>query len=156
VAVISFAVGMEPAVGAGAPHGNAIISKRDATEESGLAGCIQFKVAELIVIPDAVTAVGILHAGGGPQVTLLAHPALFVVLFEVNTNVKLPEAEVAVIAAGIVAPDKVANSGDVAFGPSYTFKRSTPDSVLNEVNVTVTKSPGVAGFIVVVTFELAR
>jgi hypothetical protein len=149
-------VGTEIAVGAAEFAGKTIISKRDATEESGLAGCIQFKVAELIVIPDAVTAVGILHAGGGPQVTLLAHPALFVVLFEVNTNVKLPEAEEAVIAGGIVAPDKVANSGDVAFGPSYTFKRSTPDSVLNEVNVTVTKSPGVVGFIVVVTFELAR
>jgi hypothetical protein len=148
-------VGTEIAVGAAELAGKTIISKRDATEESGLAGCIQFKVAELIVIPDAVTAVGILHAGGGPQVTLLAHPALFVVLFEVNTNVKLPEAEEAVIAGGIVAPDKVANSGDVAFGPSYTFKRSTPDSVLNEVNVTVTKSPGVVGSIVVVTFELA-
>jgi hypothetical protein len=156
VAVISFAVGMEPAVGAAAPHGSAIISKVEATVKSGFVGCVQFKVTDVVVGVTAFTAVGILHAGGGPQFTLLAHPALFVVLFEVNTNVKLPEAEVAVIAAGIVGPDKVANSGDVAFGPSYTFKRSTPDSVLNEVNVTVTRSPRVVGFIVVVTFELAR
>jgi hypothetical protein len=61
-------VGTEIAVGAAELAGKIIISKRDATEESGFDGCVQFKVAELIVIPDAVTAVGILHAGGGPQV----------------------------------------------------------------------------------------
>ena len=100
------------------------------------------------------TAVGFLHVGGGAQVTLLAQPAAVVVAFEVNTNVKHPDAEEAVYADGKAVPDKVANNGAAALFPSYTFKRSTPFSVLNEVKVTVTKSPGLVGQIVVVTLAL--
>jgi hypothetical protein len=145
---------MEPAVGVGAPHGNAIISKVEATVKSGFAGCVQFKVTDVVVGVTAVTAVGILQAGAGLQVTLLAQPAAVVVPFEVNTNVKHPLAEEEVYAGGKTVPDNVASNGAVASLPSYTFKRSTPFSVLNAVKVTVTKSPGFTGQIVVVILAL--
>jgi hypothetical protein len=121
---------------------------------SGLAGCVQFNITEFEVIVFEERAVGFLQVGGGAQVTLLAQPAAVVVAFEVNTNVRHPEAEEAVYAGGKAVPDKVANNGAAALLPSYTFKRSRPFSVLNAVKVTVTKSPVFVGQIVVVTFAL--
>ena len=98
----------------------------------------------------AVKFLGLEHVGGGPQVTLEFHPAAFVAALEVNTNVKQPDASVEVNGPGIVVPEKVPNKVDVALFPSYTFKRSTPSSVANELKVTVTTCPGVEGHIVVV------
>jgi hypothetical protein len=72
----------------------------------------------LVVTVLLVKAVGILHAGGGLQVTLLAQPVAVVVAFEVNTNVKHPEAEEAVNAGGKAVPVKFANSGADALLPS--------------------------------------
>ena len=129
---------VEVAVGADEPQGKAKTCQAVATEVSGFAGCVQLKITELEVTVELVTAVGKLHVGAGAQVTLLTQPAAVVEPFEVNTNVKHPEAAEDVKAGGKVVPDKVANSGALALLPSYTFKRSTPFSVLNEVKVTVT------------------
>lgn len=97
-----------------------------ATVVSGLIGCVQFNTTELAVTNPEVSEVGILHAGGGPQVILLTHPAAVVVAFDVNTNVKVPAEEEAVNDGGKVVPVNVAKSGAVASLPSYTFKKSVP------------------------------
>ena len=49
-----------------------MISHVEAVVVSGFVGCIQFNETEVVVITVEVTAVGILHAGAGPQVILAA------------------------------------------------------------------------------------
>ena len=68
----------------------------------------------------------------------------------VKTKVKHPEADEAVNGPGIVVPEKLPNNVPAVLLPSYTFKMSSPLSVLNELNVTVTNCPGIEGQIVVV------
>jgi hypothetical protein len=76
--------------------------------------------------PAVVKATGLGHAGAGAQVTLANQPAAFVVLFEVNTNVKQPEGADEVNDGGKVVPDRVANKVPEALSPSYTLKISEP------------------------------
>ena len=97
-----------------------------ATVVSGLIGCVQFNRTELAVTNPAVSAVGILHDGGGPHVILLTHPAAVVVAFDVNTKVKVPADDDAVKDGGRVVPVNVAKSGAVTSLPSYTLKKSDP------------------------------
>jgi len=145
---------VDAAVGAGEPQGKAKTCQAEATVVLGFAGCVQLKMAEVERTAEFVKVTGLLHVGAGAHVTLLIHPAAVVEPFEVNTNVKHPETDEDVMTGGKVVPDKVANKGALALLPSYTLKRSTPFSVLNEVKVTVTKSPGFVGQIVVVTLAL--
>ena len=109
---------VEPAVGAGEPHGNAKTCHDDGTLAFGFAGCVQFNITELCVVVLLVKATGTLHGGGGAQVTLATQPAAFVVAFEVNTKVKHPEAAEEVNDGGKAVPDKVANKVAVASLPS--------------------------------------
>ena len=109
---------MTTAPGAAELQGNAKTSHEEATLLSGFAGCTQLNVAELKVKDGADKVVGVAHEGGGAQVTLAIQPAAVVAAFEVNTQVKFPDGCEEVKAGGIVVPDKVANNGKVAFGPS--------------------------------------
>jgi hypothetical protein len=117
---------------------------------SGFAGCTQFKITEVERTAEDVRAVGGLHVGGAAQVILLTQPAALVVPFEVNTNVKHPEAAEDVNEGGKVVPDKLANKVAEVLSPSYIFKKSVLSCVLNAVKVIVTTSPGLVGQIVVV------
>ncbi|ESU22075.1 hypothetical protein FCR2A7T_05480 [Flavobacterium cauense R2A-7] len=138
------------AVGIGEPHGNAITCQAVAGPT-----LVHPKVAETFVTAVAVKPVGLGHVGGGAHVTFAAHPADCTELSEVNTNVKHPFVAEEVKEGGNAVPVNVANKGAAALFPSYTLKKSKLFSVANEVNVTVTKSPGVEGQMVTVLFSLA-
>ena len=91
---------VEVAVGAGEAQGNASTCQAEATEVSGLIGCVHVNTTELLVIELVANAAGFLHAGGSPQVMLDTHPALVALVSLLNTNVKHPLAPVAVKGPG--------------------------------------------------------
>ena len=108
------------------------------------------KETELDNTDDEVKAIGLGHATGGPQVMLDDQPAALIEALEVNTKVKLPSGALEVITGGKVVPEKapIKLAGETV--PLYIFKTSLFNSVLKEVNVTVTTSPIFVGFTTVV------
>ena len=57
---------------------------------SGLAGCVQLKIAEFEVTVEFVKVTGLLHVGAGAQVILAIQPVCVTLPSEVNTKVKHP------------------------------------------------------------------
>ena len=133
------------AVGAGEGHGSAKTCHVEAVPVA-----VHPKETELDNTDDEVKAIGLGHATGGPQVMLDAQPAALIEALEVNTKVKLPSGALEVITGGKVVPEKepIKLAGETV--PLYIFKTSLFNSVLKEVNVTVTTSPTFVGFTTVV------
>jgi hypothetical protein len=166
--VAAFTNPVAPAFGTGEPQGKAKTCHALATVVSGLTGCVQFNITEFEVTALEVIAVGVLQVAGGAQVILEIHPGLFMDPSLLNLNVKQPDALVEVKGPGIAVPQKepakppgtfpapfaLAICGAVIEFPSKTYNPSHVASVLNEVNVTVTTSPGVIGQMVTVESEL--
>ena len=134
------------AVGAGSVQGNAITCQVVAVPVG-----VQPKSTEVAVKAVVVNAIGVAHGGGGPHVMLATHPAAVMVALEVKTKVKAPSAALDVNTGGNVVPEYVPIklAADTT-EPLYTFNTSLFNSVLKDVKVTVTTSPGVPGIIVVV------
>ena len=99
--VIGFTVVAVPAVavpGAAEPAGMIVYSHCVA------AVLVQPKVAVVVPIFVAVSAVGFGQVGGGPQVTFATHPGLFTALSERNQKVKHPLPLEDVKGPGMVVP----------------------------------------------------
>jgi hypothetical protein len=133
------------AVGAGEEHGSAKTCHVEAIPVE-----VQPKETELDNTDDEVKAIGLGHATGVPQVMLDVQPAAVTEALEINTKVKLPSGALEVITGGKLDPEKapIKFAGETV--PLYIFKTSLFNSVLKEVNVTVTTSPTFIGFITVV------
>src|SRR5690606_27996937 len=129
---------------------------------------VQLTLVCVAVVPATVTAVGLGQVGGGAQIMSAVHPGLLNKPSLTNLNVRHPEALVASKGPGIAVPQKAPGADKPPFpgplplkmggafteSPSYTYNPSQLDSVLKEVNTTVTISPGFSGQIVIVEFEL--
>ena len=81
---------VEVAVGAGEPQDKAKTCQAEATDESGFAGCVQLKIAEVAVTVEFVKVIGFLHVGAGAQVILEIHPDCVTLPSDVKRKVKQP------------------------------------------------------------------
>ena len=131
-------------VGGGSVHG-----KAKTCQEVADPTAVHPKETEVADTPEVVSATGLGQAGGGPQVMFDTHPGAVTLAFDVNTKVKHPSAALDVIDGGNVTPEKVPNKVPAVPVPLYIFKTSLAASVLNEVKVTVTTSPGLGQIVVV-------
>ena len=130
---------------------------------------IQLTLAWVELVPETATPPGMVQGGAGLQVTEAVHPAWLTEPSEVNAMVKQPVASEEVNGPGIAVPHQppvpytllpagtpfvLAILGEATLGPSNTYNGSQPDSVWNALKVTVTRSPGESGQIVVTWFAL--
>ena len=114
------------------------------------------------------SAAGLVQLGGGAQVTLATQPRFVPLPSVINLKVREPSALVEVNGPGMVAPQNPPGTepgtfpggfvlkicgADTEF-PLKTYKASKVASVLNDVKVTVTLSPGFVGLMVTVELVL--
>ena len=115
---------------------------------------VQDTTAESEPLSAAIKSVGAKQDGGGPQLVKISYPGYVTDPSLSNTKVIAPEGSGELIGSGIVAPVKTPFSVIVLSGPSYTVKKSQLFSILKELKVKVTISPGFSGKIVVVINSL--
>ena len=79
------------------------------------------------------------------QLIAISNPTSVALPSDENTIVRLPSAAVETIVPGNTAPEASNNSVAAIEFPLYTFKKSKPNSVANDVKSSCTNDPGVEG-----------